>query len=481
MARLIHLDSTVIGWHSWRQADTAAMARNFHETGEGIFYPRADWGGGGYVETEFQLYTYTVSLLYSVFGVHEAIGRLVSVIMSLLAILGLYLLTRRFHDERTALIAATIYAVIPLSLFYGRAFMPEPTLIAAIIWGLFFFDRWRSEGRIIDGVLAWLAVTLAVLLKIPTLYIGLPLFFIAWTNSGSARRVLLAPSLWLFALGLFVITALWYTHAHSLYKLSGNTFGIWTGSTDKWGNYSSLLTFKFYNDVFFKSIAERHLTWPGMLVFIYGLTIKRRNRRDWMAEVWLVSVIVYILVVNKGNQVHEYYQLPFIPPAVMVMSRGLGRMWKSITDPEQSHRRLSIVLPALLVTGILLLSGMRYVSLVSGEADREIIEFADEAKKYIPENAFVLDVSDGNPVMLYLLHRKGWIERCGTVEKPTSRASYMVLHKDNREHYDCAAFQDFIRKADTLVVRRSYVLLALPSPPAGPAALPRPCHAGRCR
>ena len=46
--RFVNIDATVIGWHSWRQADTAALARNFHDSGEGILYPRSDWGGGGY-------------------------------------------------------------------------------------------------------------------------------------------------------------------------------------------------------------------------------------------------------------------------------------------------------------------------------------------------------------------------------------------------------------------------------------------------
>ena len=53
--RMINLSAPPIGMHSWRQTDTAAIARNL---------PQVDWGGSGpgYVESEFPIYTYSVAL-----------------------------------------------------------------------------------------------------------------------------------------------------------------------------------------------------------------------------------------------------------------------------------------------------------------------------------------------------------------------------------------------------------------------------------
>jgi len=105
LIRLFHVSFTVIGWHSWRQSDTAAITKNFYENGYNILYPQIDWRGNtpGYVESEFHIYPFIVSLLYGIFGVHEMFGRLTSVIFSLFTILGVYLLVRKYLRENIAL------------------------------------------------------------------------------------------------------------------------------------------------------------------------------------------------------------------------------------------------------------------------------------------------------------------------------------------------------------------------------------------
>ena len=56
--RSINLQSPIVGVHSWRQADTAAMARHFAIEGTPIWLPQIDWAGAGkgYVECEFPLF-----------------------------------------------------------------------------------------------------------------------------------------------------------------------------------------------------------------------------------------------------------------------------------------------------------------------------------------------------------------------------------------------------------------------------------------
>ena len=43
--RLVHIWMPVVGIHSWRQADTAAMARHFAGSDTAIWLPQIDWGG----------------------------------------------------------------------------------------------------------------------------------------------------------------------------------------------------------------------------------------------------------------------------------------------------------------------------------------------------------------------------------------------------------------------------------------------------
>ena len=57
--RLVNLHAPVLGVHSWRQADTAAIARNAFEAGLPLWLPQVDWGGAssGFAETDPPLYS----------------------------------------------------------------------------------------------------------------------------------------------------------------------------------------------------------------------------------------------------------------------------------------------------------------------------------------------------------------------------------------------------------------------------------------
>ena len=42
LVRLYKIDNPVADWHSWRQADTAAVSRNYINDGINMFYPTYD-------------------------------------------------------------------------------------------------------------------------------------------------------------------------------------------------------------------------------------------------------------------------------------------------------------------------------------------------------------------------------------------------------------------------------------------------------
>lgn len=192
--RLINIDSSLIGLNSWRQADNAAMARNFVEGGFALFHPQIDWGGNtpGYVESEFPLMPFLAGLLSRMCGEPIVWGRLLSLGASLAAIIALFSFVRRLLGARAAGWAALMYAVLPFSVFYGRAFMVESAMLACIIAGLLWFDSWLESGRIRWWWLSAAAIVVASLLKVVALYVSLPLYFSPGTRraakSGSGPR-----------------------------------------------------------------------------------------------------------------------------------------------------------------------------------------------------------------------------------------------------------------------------------------------------
>ncbi|HVF69497.1 MAG TPA: hypothetical protein VNA13_02935, partial [Xanthomonadales bacterium] len=78
LLRLYRLDSPVADWHSWRQADTSAVSRNFVKNGFDILHPRFDDLSNvpsgidnleGYRFVEFPIYNIKQAFLFKTFGI----------------------------------------------------------------------------------------------------------------------------------------------------------------------------------------------------------------------------------------------------------------------------------------------------------------------------------------------------------------------------------------------------------------------------
>ena len=419
LSRLYHITFPVLGWHSWRQSDTASIARNFFENGFNILYPQVNWGGTGtgYVEAEFHIYPFIVSLLYAVFGVNDFWGRIVSVIFSVLTVYGVFILVKKYMNESVAFWSALIYAIIPLNIYYGRAFMPESSLLMCSVYSVYFFSEWLDKEKVKYFVLAIIFTAFAILIKLPALYLGLPLLFLAYQKFKA--KSFLKPALWIFVILVIIPVVLWYYHAHQLFINNGVSFGIWTYGSDKWGMFDLLLKPSFYNDLFLKSIAERHLTYPGFILLIIGLFIKRKNPAEKLFDFWLLAVLIYFLIVAQGNLAQEYYQLPFILPAVVFIGKALDWLLPFGKFKEAfSMSKLKSSFGVLCLVMILVLSYLRVAHTMGGEnPDSSVFKMANDIKLVTQKNDLIITVCDGNPVYLYHADRKGWVAPPGVLDE----------------------------------------------------------------
>lgn len=430
-ARLYHINFPVSGWTSWRQSDTAAIAKNFYENGLQIFYPQIDWRGNteGYVESEFQIYPFTVALVDSIFGFSDMWGRILSVIFSLFTIYGIFLLTKKIISEKTAHWAAFIYAIIPLNIFYGRAFMPESLLLMCSVYGIYFFYRWTEDETTKYLIFSYIFITLAVLVKIPTLYLGLPLVYLSYNKF--SKSFIIKWQLWLYAILLFIPVGLWYYHSHNLFLQTGLTFKIWEIGTDKWGNLNLLLSLNFYNDIFFKTIAERHLTYAFFIPFMIGLFLKRENKTERLFDWWIIAVLIFILIVARGNQLHEYYNLPFILPAIVFVAKAFTKYFDfTLLKSFKSKSAVAWLFMLFLIIGTIL-SFLRYERFMNSETyDSSIFRLAKSVKETIQRDDLVIAVDDGNPIVLYRCKRKGWNSYVEQID-----STFIKLRIDNGAKY----------------------------------------------
>ncbi len=404
--RIYNINSPIIGIHSWRQSDTAAIARNFYENGFNLFYPQIDWGGNspGYCETEFPIYSFIVALIYKVFGVSEFWGRFLSIICFLVSLYFLYKFVINILDKKVAFWSGLFFLILPLNIYYSRTFQPESMLLMCSILGIYYFNNWLESEKWQYLTLSGGFVALACLIKVlPIIYLGIPLFYLAWTKFGI--RVFSQISLWIYSIFILASVVLWYYHAHQLFLEYGNTFGFWSGSTNRY-NYNIVLTLNFWTEILFRT-AVRHFAIFGFPLFLLGLLITRKNSKEYVLDIWLVSVILTWILVPVTSLVHEYYQLQFMLPGVVFMGKACSKYFDKNAQKVNQRKTIVLLLCLTLAAGSAIYS-IDYM--LKERIDKSaVLQLAQQVKQNTEPDSLIIASTGSDPTLLYLSHRKGWL------------------------------------------------------------------------
>jgi len=327
--RLYGINSPLVDSHQIRQAQTAMMARNLYEDHMDIFHTRLDFFGNvpGYIILEFPLMHGITALLYNVFGVHEIIGRLVSVGFSVGAMILMYGLARQFLSAPGAFAALALYAFSPMNIYFSRAFMPESSMMFFTVGSIYFFLRWLDKETLILYLTAILCAALACLAK-PTAGMIYAPIFAAWFLKyrwGLLRRF----DFWLYILLTTMPIMLWGAWAHYFNaKQSYIPFGFG-------GNWTEIITTRgsiidiWLDSGFYKfvggSIILLLLTPLGFIGTAIGVLCSWGGDRSKILYSWLGAVIAYFYVLAGANSGHIYYHLPLLPVAALFF--GFAAQW----------------------------------------------------------------------------------------------------------------------------------------------------------
>lgn len=309
----------------WRQADTASIARNFL-TDPNILFPRINWGGAGpgYVESEFPLYPWMVSLLYRIFGEYVWLGRAVALVASAVTLWLFWRLADRVLTRRATLFALAFFAVSPLFLRLSVAYMPEATTMTAYLGSLLLFDRWLTDHRWSTALSCGAVTALAGLLKPTALNVGI-LFVILLLVRRESRRLLSGQAVALAVIALVPVGA-WLWHGAALHAEFGNTFGVISGGDNKFGGLKYWISPHFY-----LGTAKLETVWVyaigALPLAVVGMIVALRRRGPWLVLAGFLAIAVYFLAVARpaesafGLQYHVF-AVPYAALAV-----GLGADW----------------------------------------------------------------------------------------------------------------------------------------------------------
>jgi hypothetical protein len=299
-------DTLLNDWLSWRQADTQTIAINFLEAGSNIFYPRINWGGNGpgFVEAEFQLYTYIIAQVMKLTGTSELPGVVLSLFFILLTALILYqTLLFVLNKPNVALIGSIAFLISNGAIHLSTSIIPDSLSILFYSLGLYSFIRYTKEQKYIYLILTVLATSLAGLVKPLALNLGIIQFLLLLFNN---RFMLRKFQVWIAWLVILIIVGSYMYFSYNLYLKYGNTFGV-IGGDQKFPTLKGLMHWLHYLKLIYMTVLWG-LGPLGSIAIIYLLIKKKLTHIEWAMLIANIIVVFVAMryMVNQGFSPHYY-------------------------------------------------------------------------------------------------------------------------------------------------------------------------------
>lgn len=425
--RMYKFDNPIADWHSWRQADTASVTRNFVKEGFTPLYPKFDALNSlnennvpnpkRYFFAEFPVYnsiTYWGFITFGYFTL-EQWGRLVSIFFSSITIVWLFLLVRQYSSLRIALISAGIFAYLPFNIYYGRVIMPDPLHVSFSVLALYLVAKWTSNSKWWWGVLGGIAFAIAVLAKPYGLVLLLPIFYLILRKW--RLKIVKSISMYLFVFIALVPLYLWRQHIGNYPEGQFGTAWLFNqGDIRFTGAYFRWLIFDRMNRLIFAT--------GGFVLFWLGIISGNDRKEGFFYYVWFVAILIFFVVIAKGNVTHDYYQMPLVPIGAIFMAKGIDFLL--VYGHKWYHRVINVSL-ALSLCMMMLAFGWYEVRDYFNINRMEIVTAGQYVDQNLPKNAKVIAPYDFDPAFLYQTNRHGWTYgRDKIIQWMDEGADYMV-------------------------------------------------------
>jgi hypothetical protein len=329
--RCLHIDKPfLIDFHSFRQAETASFSHNYLIDSFAPWHPadsrypcRFFGQRFGWVESELPLPSWLAVVPLKILGMTfppAVYLRCVWIAYFVVSCIYMWRLVRRLDGrESTALCSVLAYAVFPLSIFFGRAIMPDAPSLTMGLMALDHLALFLEKRRRRDEVITVVVAAALLLSKISNAYVAFPFVYVLCRREGIWGAIK-QPRHWIWFVCIAVPVAAWYANA----RHAPWTFGIWDHPTASkftdWRTFTdSSIWARFWN-----RLRYQILGWPGIGLSVLGLLVARNSEAVRVAFAWFLGYVVFFLLAMRGNAMHVYYQLPLVVPAGMASGAAIA-------------------------------------------------------------------------------------------------------------------------------------------------------------
>lgn len=460
--RLYRISTPLADWHSFRQADTASVAREYVKNGIDLLHPQyhdlSDIQSGidnldGWRMVEFPIINGGVAFLYKLLP-HKVVElhvfyRLTSIIFSLASIVYLYKLIKLLEDKPTALLSSLVFALLPYNIFYSRSIFPEIPLVFFMLVEFYCLAKYfRAKNHSLKNPYFWVALVsgaIALLLKPSAIFIALPIlvdgFLVRGKKLFTDWRVYFYSVLVVLPL---IAWRLWITQFPSGipafdWLLNGN--GI-------------RFTPAFFRWIFAERLSKLILGYWGLIPFALGLIAPTLSKKKSGGVIvfysWLLAMFIYISVIATGNVQHDYYQIITIPIISIFVARGLLFLYRA--PIKYSFNKIACYL--LLVTCFLFMLAFSWYQVkdyyhINNWA---IVTAGKAVNQHTPPNSLVIAHYMGDTAFLYQTNRRGWPIGFNIDQRIDQGAQYYVSTEYNYEAKELESKYSVLEKTKDFIL-----------------------------
>ena len=415
---------------SWRESDLGSISRNFVEEGMNPLYPRIDWRGDGpgFAEMELPIYPFLTAATYEIFGIHDQIGRLWSLLFSLGTMFFFFKLAREYLTLFASTVAFAFFALNPLMVVIGTSIQPDGLMILTYISGVYFFLRWlKTENRRYFWAAA-ATTALMLLAKAPSAHIGLLFGVLLIEKYG--WRAIKEGNVWIFGIVSLLPPALWYFHAKNLWIVYGNSLGL--SNEHHWIGWDFFTDAEFISGILHIEFAS---VWVGFGVFVGAFAIWRGYREETLklALLWLASIFAfYILAARTTSEDWAvYYHAISIPPVALIIGLSIKKLWDYAGEFADAYSQRGMIANLGRVFTILFVLAAIFASLrieakqvranfIESRLDSPAFVFAERIRPLLKPDGLIVvsggyckdrrgyQVAYNASYMFYWLGKKGW-------------------------------------------------------------------------
>ncbi|PJE67394.1 hypothetical protein COU95_02655 [Candidatus Shapirobacteria bacterium CG10_big_fil_rev_8_21_14_0_10_40_9] len=453
LVRLYSIDSPLADWHSWRQADTSAVSRNFLKYSFDLLHPRFDdisnipsgkENPQGWRMVEFPIYNFLQAKAASTFPQKslEWWGRMISIIFSLGSLIFLYLITKKYLGPKIGLFSAFFFGFLPFNIFYSRVILPEPMMIFTSLGMIYLFSKWLEDGKysFLYYLLSLILAGITFLLKPFGLFLFFPLVYLLWRRwqFGIFKK----PHFYVYVLMSILPFVLWRVWIAQFPE--GIPSFIWL--LNEGG-----IRFKgaFFRWIFAERLGKLILGYWGLVFFTLGILTKPSKKDGWFFHWWLVAILFYFTVFAGGNVRHDYYQIIAIPVVCIFLAKGFNLF----LNPPPNFSRLITFLLSLITLLFMFAFSWYEVRGFFNINHPEIVEAGKAVDRLVPKNAKVVAPYNGDTAFLYQTNRQGWPALVNSVDYLISKgANFYVSVSFDKETLELMKEYPILEKTDKYVI-----------------------------